>query len=157
MTSSSKRQKGVISLETAFLMPVFLAITLVFFDVSRLHLQYGLLEHAMRQSLRELLAENWRNNPLTSGKVKRMVEEHGYGFLDSVTVELIKFDSMDTLLQVKEDEQEEVDPISRPSDPVYRVTATLTTELKFSPLGFFEPEKLKQTSTVIISQDLLFN
>ncbi|CCN38170.1 conserved hypothetical protein [Vibrio nigripulchritudo SO65] len=156
MTSSSKRQKGVISLETAFLMPVFLAITLVFFDVSRLHLQYGLLEHAMRQSLRELLTENWRNNPLTSGKVKRMVEEHGYGFLDSVTVELIKFDSMDALLQVKEDE-EEVDPIYRPSDPVYRVTVTLTTELKFSPLGFFEPEKLKQTSTVIISQDLLFN
>ncbi|WP_245688508.1 TadE/TadG family type IV pilus assembly protein [Vibrio sonorensis] len=156
MKTRTKKQKGVISLETAILMPVVLGCILMFFDISRLHLQYGLLENAMRHTLRELLADDWRRNPITSGRIKNIIEKRSFGMLDSVTVQLKQFDSLETLLQTEEDEAD-ADNIYRPRDPVYRVSATLTTSIKFSPLGFFEPKVIKKTSTIIISEDSLAN
>ncbi|KHA60773.1 hypothetical protein NL53_09125 [Vibrio variabilis] len=152
MTLRAHRQTGTISIETALLMPVILGIVLVFFDISRLHLQYSLLDHAMRHSLRELLTEDWTSNPLSSGKIKTELEKHSFDMLDSVNVEVTRFNSLSSLLQADKEEGE-VNSIYRPADPVYRVRATLTTSMKFSPIGFFDPEPLKYSSTLIISQD----
>lgn len=149
-------QYGVSSIETAVLLPVVLAVMMMFFDITRLHLQYGLLEHATRHSLRELLATDWREQPLSEGRIQRMVEAQGYGLLDVVQVEMQKYKSLEALMKVKADENS-VDSIYRPADSVYRVTTTLTTKLKFSPLAYFRPEAIKYRSTLIISQDLLFD
>ncbi len=156
MKLNKARQSGVISIETAFLLPVVLAVMMMFFDVTRLHLQYSLLDSAMRQTLRELLAENWREKTLSSGVVSRMVEPRGYGFFDSVNIELRRYESMEALLSVEKDPNEQTG-FQRAADPVFRVTATLTTELKFSPLAYFEPEPLVYTSSLIISQNQLFD
>lgn len=154
MMSKKSRQRGVIAIETALLLPVLLAVMLMFFDVVRLHLQYGLLESAMRQSLRELITENWRQRPLTQGVIEQMVKQRSFGLIDTVKVELMPYDSLEALMRVKAVNDEEV---FRPADPVYRVTATLTTGLIYSPLAYFSSEPLHYRSTLILSQQLLFD
>lgn len=152
------RQRGVISLETALLFPAVLAVLLAFFDITRVHLQYGLLEHAMRSSLRVLLAEDWRVKPLNPSVIKQMLDDNSYGFIDQVEVSIIRYDSLEEMLRVgKEQEEVEASAFFRPRDPVFQVTATLSTQMEISPLATLYPEPLVFTSTLIASQDLLFD
>lgn len=156
MSTKGQSQRGVISIETALLLPVVLAVLLVFFDITRVHLQYSLLEHAMRHSLRELITEDWRKQPLNIGVVKGMIKGNSYGFIDAVDVDITRYNSLNELLNVEGEEQEE-SRVFRPVDPVFRVSATLKTQLQFSPLAAFYSEPLVFRSTVIASQDLLFD
>ncbi|NIY84627.1 TadE/TadG family type IV pilus assembly protein [Vibrio hepatarius] len=156
MSQRRTRQRGVISLETALLFPAVLAVLLAFFDITRVHLQYGLLEHAMRSSLRVLLAEDWRVKPLNPSVIKRMIDDNSYGFIDQVDVSIIRYDSLEELLRVGQDD-DEVSTVFRPRDPVFQVTATLSTQMEISPLATLYPEPLVFTSTLIASQDLLFD
>ncbi|MBR9788018.1 pilus assembly protein [Vibrio sp. J1-1] len=156
MNPGRSRQRGVISLETALLFPAVLAVLLAFFDITRVHLQYSLLEHAMRSSLRVLLAEDWRKKPLNSTVVKRMIDDKSYGFIDNVSVDIILFESLEELLNVKQQEEDK-STVFRPRDPVFRVTATLSTKMEFSPLATLYPEPLVFTSTLIASKDLPFD
>ena len=156
MNPRRSRQRGVISLETALLFPAVLAVLLAFFDITRVHLQYGLLEHAMRSSLRVLLAEDWRVKPLNPSVIKRMIDDNSYGFIGKVDVSIIRYDSLEEMLQVGQDE-DEVSVVFRPRDPVFKVTATLSTQMEVSPLAVWYPEPLVFTSTLIASQDLLFD
>lgn len=156
MSQRRTYQGGVISLETALLFPAVLAVLLAFFDITRVHLQYGLLEHAMRSSLRVVVAEDWRVKPLNPSVIKRMIDDNSYGFIDQVEVSIIRYDSLQEMLQVGQ-EEEDVSAVFRPREPVYQVTATLSTQMEISPLATLYPEPLVFTSTLIASQDLLFD
>lgn len=156
MRAYCQSQRGVISIETALLLPAVLAVLLAFFDITRIHLQYSLLEHAMRHSLRVLIAEDWRKQPLNIGIVQNMIVRNSYGFIDRVDVDITRYNSLSELLNVDE-EEEESSRVFRPADPVFRVSATLTTQLEFSPLAALYSEPLVSRSTVIASQDLLFD
>ncbi len=156
MRTNRRFQRGVISIETALLLPAVLAVLMVFFDITRVHLQYSLLEHAMRHSLRVLIAEDWRKQPLNIGVVQGMIEANSYGFIDAVDVDITRYNSLNELLSVEEEEQVD-NRVFRPADPVFRVSATLKTQLQFSPLAAFYSQPLVFRSTVIVSQDLLFD
>ncbi|GHW66462.1 TadE/TadG family type IV pilus assembly protein [Vibrio cholerae] len=151
-----KGQAGVASIETALMLPIVLAVMMMFFDVSRLHLQYALLDHSMRHSLRTLLAEDWRVKPLNRGVILRMVEARSFGFLEGVEIEVREYPSLEALMQVRLDEEAKLEEAVRPADPVFRISAKLTTQLAYSPLAWFQPEPLRYQSTLVLSKELLF-
>ncbi len=153
-TSSRIRKKGAVSLEFAMTFPVVLMVLLAFFDITRIHLQYGVLEHATRRALRTLLVEDWQNQTLSSGRVRSMINENSFGLLDDVSVSLTRYDSLDSFLGSEEEEESES---TAPSDPIYSVTATVTTRLEYSGLAIFFPESLTYSSTLLLSQQLLFD
>ncbi len=161
---TGRHDKGAVSLEFALTFPVVLMVLLAFFDITRIHLQYGVLEHANRRALRSLLVEDWQNQTLSSGRVQSMINDNSYGLLEDVSVSLTRYDSLEALLSSRElssgelgSEEDDDSGVTRPSDPVYSVTATLTTRLEYSGLAIFFPEPLTFSSTLLLSQQLLFD
>lgn len=158
ITALRHKQRGVASVEAAFMLPVLLIVVFLFFDLARVHWQYTLLDEAMRRTARELLTEDWIKTPLTNGRVKKMIKQHGYGLLNNIDVDGQQFESLQAMLEVQEEELEQaVDQIKLPTQPVLRFDVTLNTSLILTPVSFFGNNKLSYSSSIIINPEELLN
>lgn len=158
MTTLRHKQRGIASVEAAFMLPVLLIVVFLFFDLARVHWQYTLLDEAMRRTARELLVEDWRETPLTNGRVKKIIRQHGYGLLDKIEVNAKQFESLKEMLSVQDEALEEaVDQIKQPTQPVFRIDVTLNTAFILTPISFFGNNKLSYSSTIILNPEDLLN
>lgn len=156
MTPSRHKQRGIASVEAAFMLPVLLILVFLFFDLARVHWQYTLLDEAMRRTARELLPKDWSKTPLTNGHIKRIIQKHGYGLLERIEVNAQQYESLKEMLAVQDEQQEQaVDQIKLPTQPVFRIDVTLNTAFILTPISFFGSNKLSYSSTLILNPEEL--
>ncbi|MCE2596747.1 TadE/TadG family type IV pilus assembly protein [Motilimonas cestriensis] len=151
------RQRGVVSIEAALLFPVILVLLFLFLDVARIHWQYSILDQSMRSTLRDLLVSDWRQQPLTKSLIKQKLTDYGHGLIDKVDIQVQQYTSLQALLAVSAESEDQQPTITTPDDPVFKVTATLETKLLFTPISWFGNQPLRYTSTLILHPSQLFD
>ncbi|PKG40166.1 TadE/TadG family type IV pilus assembly protein [Psychromonas sp. Urea-02u-13] len=152
------KQRGIASVEAAFMLPVLLIVVFLFFDLARVHWQYTLLDQAMRQTLRELVSEDWTETALTKGVIKAKIQKHGYGMLERIDVNTRQYDSLKEMLAAQDEETEQaVDQIKAPSQPISKIDVTLHTSMILTPTSFLDSKELSYTSTLILNPEKLFD
>ncbi|MBV7262703.1 pilus assembly protein [Photobacterium sp. WH77] len=149
---TSCRQRGVVSVEMAFLLPVFIGLLLLFADVVRVHWQYSTLEHAMRRVLREHMVDSVRGGLPSATVLKQDIQASLIGKPD-FSLSVTRYGSLAEMLQADGGlAPDEAIPLA-PSDPVLRVTAVLKPAMTVYPLFFAKARTLEYRTTLIMLSD----
>ncbi|MDO6708213.1 TadE/TadG family type IV pilus assembly protein [Photobacterium sp. 1_MG-2023] len=147
-----RRQEGVVSLEMAFLLPVFIGLLLLFVDVVRVHWQYSTLEHAMRQVLREHMVSSVQGSLPSAAELKQDISGKLVGS-PALSLSVTRYGSLAEMLAADDGlEPGESVPLA-PSDPVLKVTASLKPAMTIYPLFITGARTLEYQTTLIMLSD----